>query len=69
MTQKQTSRNYVVSVTVEASCQFEIQASSVKEAKAKARQLAAELIQIEFDGECQSPHSQVSPIYDDAVEE
>ena len=68
MTQKQTSRNYVGSVTVEASCQFEIQAKQDKEAKAKAIDLASVLIQIEFDGECQSPHSEVLPIYDDAVE-
>jgi hypothetical protein len=64
-----TTKTYTVSVTVEASCQLEIKASSVKEAKAKAEKLAGELIQIEFDGECRSPQAEVMPIYDDAVEE
>lgn len=63
------TKTYTVSVTVEASCQFEVEASNVKQAKAKAKELAGELIQIEFDGECQSPDSEVLPIYDDAVEE
>lgn len=66
---KKRTKTYTVSVTVEASCQFEVEASSTKEAKAKARELADSSIEIVFDSNCQSPESEVLPIYDDAVEE
>ncbi|MCC5668418.1 hypothetical protein LC653_32345 [Nostoc sp. CHAB 5784] len=66
---KKRTKTYTVSVTVEASCQFEVEASSVKEAKAKARELADSSIEIVFDGNCQSPESEVLPIHDDAIEE
>lgn len=70
MAQNQTRiKVYTVSVTVEASCQFEVEASSVTAAKAKAKELADSSIEIVFDGNCQSPESEVLPIHDDAVEE
>jgi hypothetical protein len=63
------TKTYTVSVSIEASCQFEVKASSVKEAKAKAQELAETSIEIVFDGECQSPESSILPILDDAVDE
>lgn len=66
---KHQTKTYTVSVSIEVSCQFEVKASSVKEAKAKAKKLADTSIEIVFDGECQSPESYVLPILDDAVDE
>lgn len=63
------TKTYTVSVSIEASCQFEIKASSIKEAKAKAKKLADTSIEIVFDGECHSPETYILPIYDDAVDE
>ncbi|MDB9373271.1 hypothetical protein [Nodularia sphaerocarpa] len=62
-------KTYTVSVTVEAKCQLEVEATSVKSAKAKAKELADSSIEILFNGNCQSPASEVLPIDDDAVEE
>ena len=66
---KKRTKTYTVSVTVEASCQFEVEAKNVKEAKAKAQELAGSSIEIVFDNNCQSPESEVLTIYDDAVDE
>jgi ferredoxin-fold anticodon binding domain-containing protein len=59
------TKTYTVSVSIEANCQFEVKASSIKEAK----ELADTSIEIVFDGECQSPEASILPILDDAVDE
>lgn len=63
------TKTYTVSVSIEANCQFEVRANSIKEAKAKAKELADTSIEIVFDGECQSPEASILPILDDAVDE
>ncbi len=47
-----TCKTYTVTVCIEVSAQFEVKATSVKNAKAKARELAENSIEVIFDGNC-----------------
>lgn len=69
MKNKKTSKTYYVTVSIEVSAQFEVQANDIKSAKALARAMAESAIEVNFDGDCLSPDVDYLPIHDDAVEE
>ncbi len=66
---QRTCKTYTVTVCIEVSAQFEVTATSVKNAKAKARELAENSIEVIFDGNCLNPDVDYQRITDDMVEE
>lgn len=63
------AKTYTVTVCIEVSAQFEVEAGSIREAKLKAKKLAESSIDISFDGDCLNPDVDYLPIKNDAVEE
>lgn len=65
----QETKNYLVTVSVECSCQFEIKATSEHEAAKAAKQMAEDNINVDFADICIEGDSHVMPINSDAIEE